>query len=121
MLLLPKGGDLPVLGLPPNGRLRKEEVALSVQITLEDSIPPETYGEATEAAVNELRAYIAKSGGRRPCSLSVGLEGEEFVVAMTTKKAEIVRLARVTGYLSELSNFVPGKVAEYKDRRPHQT
>lgn len=93
--------------------------SIPVRIILEDSIPQETHAEATEAALHELKDYIVKSGGRRPYSVSVGLEGEEFIVSVDVKKAEIVRIRRITGYLSDSINWQSSKLDELHDRVKH--
>lgn len=74
----------------------------------------------TEAAeyVEEEKAIWA-GRGKKLAQVIIELDGDEVVIR-SLEKSPIRRVRRITGYLSEVSNFNDAKQAELKDRKPHE-
>lgn len=77
-------------------------------------------GEAFEAGREALRFAISRSGSR-PEKVIVKLDTDldEWDCNCVYKKGGIRRLARITGYCSEVANFNAAKMAELSDRKKH--
>ena len=76
---------------------------------------PEGMGE------DEAREYLSdiarELNGRRLLAVDIELEGEQVLIA--PHYDTVVRLRRITGYLSDLSKFNEAKRAEQEARRAH--
>lgn len=92
-----------------------------VETVIAEGIPAHLYEEAIEAGRTVIRQHIAETGGPRPTRVTVGYDepGEEFVCVLDVPDPVIARKRRITGYLSDYSNFNPSKKAEAKDRVKH--
>lgn len=89
-------------------------------IRIEGKIPAGEYEQAYEFGRNLLRDYIAQSCGR-PKQVTVTHDpvADEWVGATEVGDLGIVRMRRITGYLSNLGNFGAAKRAEERDRITH--
>lgn len=92
-----------------------------VETVIVETVPAFLMEEAVKHGRDTLQEWIAKSGGPRPDKVIVTYDtaSEEFVCEVESKKPNIVRKRRITGYLSDYNNFNPSKRAEAKDRIHH--
>jgi hypothetical protein len=90
-----------------------------VQINLPDGLTLDQREEGFRAASDALRSIIAECGGRRPKTIDVTLDGDEWTISVPQPEPNIVRLRRITGYVSYLTSFNAGKRAEERDRVVH--
>lgn len=88
-------------------------------VAIEYEVPAEALAEAEAAAKAAVRDFLLKHGGVRPTGLRVLLDGPEVVVEFDVPPAEIFRIRRITGYLSNAANWQASKLAELKDRTAH--
>jgi len=84
-----------------------------VRVTCVEDIP-ET--EATVYANEEIRLWADK--GKQLSSIFITMDGNEVVIE-AKERSPIRRIRRITGYLSEVTNFNDGKRNELADRRNH--
>lgn len=90
-----------------------------VEIVVPDGISPAEKMEATEAARIAVLEHIAECV-TRPSKATVTLDDDgQWKVELQCKQARIVRMRRITGYLSSLENFGQSKRAEERDRKKH--
>jgi len=72
--------------------------------------------EAMEYANDEIRLWAEK--GKEISSIFITLDGYMIVID-AKERSPIRRIRRITGYLSEVTNFNDGKRNELADRRNH--
>ena len=75
--------------------------------------------EAYEAALTEILQHVAMSNSRRPQFVQANTDGEDIEVQMFFGPAHIVRIRRITGYLSDSVNWQNSKAKELEDRVTH--
>jgi hypothetical protein len=80
-------------------------------------------GDMTAEEQQAYVAYLEKKHGRRPASLTIGIEdgGEEVTLEYTMPPVPFERIRRITGYLvGTMDRWNNAKVAEEADRRKHR-
>lgn len=78
--------------------------------------PSITEAEAAQYVEDELAMWAGR--GKQLASIAIELAGDEVVIR-SLEKSPIRRVRRITGYLSEVSNFNDAKQAELKARITH--
>lgn len=78
--------------------------------------PTVTLEEMKIIAENEIAEW--EGLGKEISSISIKIDGPDLLVQIE-EKSPIKRVRRITGYLSNIENFNPGKKAECKDRYKH--
>lgn len=70
----------------------------------------------------EARLECIRKTGRRPIKVTVTeVDSDDVEVTMELSPSSIARTRRITGYLSETSNWNKAKKSELKDRTLHQS
>lgn len=78
--------------------------------------PSITEAEVAQYVEDELAMWAGR--GKQLASIAIELAGDEVVIR-SLEKSPIRRVRRITGYLSEVSNFNDAKQAELKARITH--
>lgn len=85
----------------------------NIKIIAQDGITEE---EINSILTEEKVLWHAK--GKEIAEIHLTLDNEEIIVK-SFEKSPIKRIRRITGYLSEQTNFNDGKIAELHDRYKH--
>jgi hypothetical protein len=79
--------------------------------------PRITRGEIDTILVEEKMIYAAAR--KELGTVELTLDGSDEITVKSTEKSPIIRVRRITGYLSKIDNFNDGKKAELADRTTH--
>jgi hypothetical protein len=74
----------------------------------------------TEIAGQAISEELALRGGVRPAEVTVCQVEDGIAIDMTFTESSVVRMRRITGYLSDTRNWHTAKRAELADRKCHQ-
>lgn len=72
--------------------------------------------EALKYVADEKQRWL--QSGKTLAKVELRIDGDEVVIT-ATEKSPISRVRRITGYLSNLSNFNDAKTAEESQRKKH--
>jgi len=110
MVITQMGGIIRPSGF---GGIKLQSIINGVRVTYCEDI---TEREAEEYANEEIKLWA--DNGKELSSIFITVDGGEVVIE-GKEKSPIRRIRRITGYLSEITNFNDGKRNELVDRRNH--